>query len=554
MGWQQAHHRGGHYRPLEAEAVPDTREETVPLTADGGRDAEAGGSGGGAAVADPVHDAPVDWRATGLCFLFPALGGLLFGYDIGATSGVLASLSNPQLSGTDWYSLSPFQSGLVVSASLLGALAGSLAALAAGNRVGRRTELLLASVLYGVSAASLGMATSLEWLLICRLGYGLGIGLAMHAAPAYIAETSPPNVRGLLISLKEAAIVGGILLGYFTGYVFAEDVGGWRSIYGCAAPLAVVLGLGMAYLPESPRWLMLSGASRDDAARALVRAEGARAADARLVALELDGIAAANAAGGGGGREGLSAWGLLASKRFRRPLVVGSSLMLFQQITGQPSVLYYANQIFEKAGFSAGQEAAEVSVVLGAFKLLMTVVAVLTVDKLGRRPLLLAGVGGMVAALLALGFAQGGPGGGGGGGPGAWVSVIALLLYVGCYQVSFGPISWLIVGEVFPLAVRSQAIAVAAVLNYGSNFAVSLALPSVQEAVGLPATYLGFAAIGAAALLSIYYTAEGVLPATYLGFAAIGVAALLSIYYTVPETKGKTLEEIEAMWAPDAKA
>ncbi|GBF98053.1 D-xylose-proton symporter-like chloroplastic [Raphidocelis subcapitata] len=520
MAWQAPHLRHAH-RTLEVGAGREARE-TVPLTSDEppsddweGRPAAAGGS------ADQVHDAPVDWRATGPCFLFPALGGLLFGFDIGASSGVLSSLTSETLSGVDWYQLSPFQSGLVISTSLLGALMGSLIALSAGNKLGRRTEMLAAAVLYGVCSAGMGVATSLNWLLACRTGYGLGIGLAMHAAPAYIAETSPPSVRGLLISLKEAIIVGGILAGYFVSYVFAEEVGGWRSIYACAAPLALLLFAGVATLPESPRWLLLSGASRDAAAAALVRAEGRRAADPALVAAELDGIAAAGASGSGGG-----IGELLGQERFRRPLLIGSSLMLFQQITGQPSVLYYAQQIFQRAGFASGAAAAEISVLLGAFKLAMTIVAVLTVDKLGRRPLLLAGVGGMVVALLALGLAQGGDGSA--EGAAATVSVVALLLYVGCYQCSFGPISWLIVGEVFPLAVRSQAIALAAVLNYGSNFGVSLALPSVEAGIGLPATYLGF--------------------------AAVGVVALASIYFTVPETKGKTLEEIEAMWSSGGPA
>lgn len=518
MTWQQPHHRAHHHQhSVEARSARGDTQETTPLVP--GRISEDGTRG-----ARP-HDDSVDWVATGLCFIFPAIGGLLFGYDIGATSGVLASLTSEKLSGVEWYNLSALQSGLVVSTSLLGALAGSLVALAAGNRLGRRTELMTAAVLYGVCAASMGTAQSLNFLLACRLGYGLGIGLAMHGAPAYIAETSPPSVRGLLISLKEAAIVGGILLGYFTSYLFSEEVGGWRSIYACAAPLALALGVGMATLPESPRWLILSGASREEAARALVRAEGRRAADPRVVEAELDGIVAASGAGpegaGGGAAAGGNPLSLFSEARFRRPLLIGSSLMLFQQVTGQPSVLYYANQIFQKAGFASGQEAAEVSVVLGAFKLVMTIVAVLTVDKWGRRPLLLSGVAGMVAALVALAAAQGA---GAAGGAAAWVSVGALLLYVGCYQCSFGPISWLIVGEVFPLAVRSQAIALAAVMNYASNFGVSLALPSVEAAVGLPATYLGFAAVGA--------------------------VALLSIYYTVPETKGKTLEEIEAMWAP----
>lgn len=475
----------------------------------------------------------VDWVATGLCFIFPAIGGLLFGYDIGASSGVLVSLSSSTLSGTDWYNLSAFQSGLVVSMSLLGALSGSLLALISGNKLGRRTELMMASVLYGVGATLLGVSPNLGVLLAARVLYGLGIGFAMHAAPAYIAETSPPSVRGMLISLKEAIIVAGILAGYASGFWFIDAVGGWRSMYGVAAPLALLLGVGMASLPESPRWLLLNGAGRDEAVRALVRCEGKRASNLALVEAEVDEMASnlRNAEGGGAGGSGgvMSALGLnlFQEKRFFKPLLVGMSLMLFQQITGQPSVLYYASQIFEQAGFASGQEAAGVSVVLGAFKLVMTLIAVATVDKLGRRPLLLGGVAGMVVALLLLTAAQGGvevaaAAGAAGGVSAAWVSAMALLLYVGCYQISFGPISWLIVGEVFPLAVRSQALALATFVNFASNFGVSLVLPTVQEVFGMQLTYATF--------------------------AAIGVAAVANVYYNVPETKNKTLEQIEALW------
>ncbi|KAF6252911.1 general substrate transporter [Scenedesmus sp. NREL 46B-D3] len=478
----------------------------------------------------------VDWAATGLCFIFPALGGMLFGYDIGASSGVLASLTSPQLSGTDWYDLSSFQSGLVVSMSLLGALLGSLIALASGNRLGRRTELLMAALLYGVGAGGLGVSGSLGPLLACRVLYGLGIGFAMHAAPAYIAETSPPSVRGLLISLKEAIIVGGILAGYFAGYTFIDEVGGWRSMYGMAAPLALLLGVGMAALPESPRWLLLSGAGRAEALRALVRCEGRRAADLALAAAEVDdmadnlqqaGASSSSSSSGGGGLLSSLGLELFGNSRYYRPLLVGMSLMLFQQITGQPSVLYYASQIFERAGFAGGKDAAGIAVLLGGFKLLMTLVAVASVDKLGRRPLLLFGVSGMVAALLALTAAQGGVDAAeaaatAAGTSAAWLSAGALLLYVGCYQISFGPISWLIVGEVFPLAVRSQAIALATFINFASNFGVSLVLPTLQDTVGMQATY-------------------GL-------FSAIGVLAVANIYYNVPETKNKTLEQIEALW------
>lgn len=350
----------------------------------------------------------------------------------------------------------------------------------------------------------------------------------MHAAPAYIAETSPPRVRGLLISLKEALIVGGILGGYAVGYLGVEQIGGWRWIYGAAAPLAGVLAAGMAWLPESPRWLLLSGGGGPAAAAALRRVKGS-AVDAAAVQAEVDEIeaailaspTAASAATTSNPFAGLASITEVLRPRYRQPLTVGVSLMLFQQITGQPSVLYYAAKIFQDAGFSSAGAATGISVVLGVFKLAMTGVAVATVDSWGRRPLLLTGVAGIVVSLVALAAASSGAA------PvppevTAWVSVFALLAYVGAYSISFGPISWLIVGEVFPLRVRGQAIALATLTNFLSNFLVSLALPTLQEGYGQTAMYVGF--------------------------AAIGVVALGTINAIVPETKGRSLEEIEKLW------
>lgn len=453
------------------------------------------------------------------------------GYDIGATSGALVSMTSASTSGTEWYALSSLQSGLVVSLSLAGALIGSFGALLFGDRLGRKRELLLASVLYIVGSITTSLSPGYDAVLLGRMLYGIGIGFAMHGAPAYIAETVPPKIRGLLISLKEAFIVLGILLGYLTSYLCSDTVGGWRIDYGAAAILAVLLGLGMAILPDSPRWLLLSGAGRSAAMDALRKTKG-KAAREDMLALEMkeieDTIAQVMT-------EDLDASVLNADKGsnwlnfdiseilksdYRRPLSIGLSLMLFQQITGQPSVLYYAASIFGKAGFSTASSATAISVGLGGFKLLTTGVAVAKVDSWGRRPLLLYGVAAIILSLLALGGVQTGtipiaPE------MGAWAAVIALLTYVGAYQLSFGPVSWLIVGEVFPLRVRGQAIALATLTNFASNFGVSLLLPTLQD---------NFRA-------NIYFV-----------FAIIGMFAWYIIYSSVPETKGKTLEEIERIW------
>ncbi|GJP31231.1 hypothetical protein CLOM_g10191 [Closterium sp. NIES-68] len=218
--------------------------------------------------------------------------------------------------------------------------------------------------------------------------------------------------------------------------------------------------------------------------------------------------------GGGGGSGGKSGWSELVTGASGRALVIACGLVFFQQVTGQPSVLYYAGSILQDAGFSAASDATRVSVLLGCFKLAMTGVAVATVDRWGRRPLLLAGVSGLVASLVLLGSLY------------AihttlpTLSVLSLLLFVGCYQVSFGPIAWLMVSEVFPLPVRGRAQSLATLVNFGSNALVTFALPPIQDTLGQAATFYSFATIGA--------------------------GALVFIYLWVPETKGLQLEEIEA--------
>lgn len=464
----------------------------------------------------------IDYIRTALLFLFPALGGLLFGFDIGATSGAIVSLTGASTSGTEWGPvLSDFKVGTVVSSSLFGALVGSVGAFFVGDKLGRKKELLLAAGLYGAGAGIAAVSSDYYLLMAGRALYGLAIGFAMHAAPAYIAETAPAQLRGLLISLKEAFIVGGILLGYLVSYFLVDASGGWRGMYGIAVPLAVIFGVGMVFLPESPRWLILSGAGEGPARKALQDCKGN--IDDRNAMVEADLEAMTSTTQSSGSVSAIDFSNLL-NKRNARPLYIGLSLMFFQQITGQPSVLYYAAKIFRDAGFAGEQAATGVSVILGGFKLLMTSVAAFSVDSLGRRPLLLWGVSGMVVSLVTLGSVQTVLSGGAVG-PIVWVNVVALLLYVGCYQISFGPVSWLLVGEVFPLEVRGQAAALATFVNFGTNFLVSLVLPVLQSGLGLGNTYFLF--------------------------SILGVAAVLSIFTTVPETKGKTLEEIEAIWSKD---
>ncbi|CAN8253272.1 unnamed protein product [Cochlearia groenlandica] len=487
--------------------------------------AQTGGefADGGEVAPDSVaSDAPesFSWSSVIRPFVFPALGGLLFGYDIGATSGATLSLQSPALSGTTWFNFSPVQLGLVVSGSLYGALLGSLLVYGVADFLGRRRELIIAAVLYLLGSLITGCAPDLNILLAGRLLYGLGIGLAMHGAPLYIAETCPSQIRGTLISLKELFIVLGILLGFSVGSFQIDVVGGWRYMYGFGTPVACLMGLGMWSLPASPRWLLLRAVQgkgalqeyKEKAMLALSKLRGRPPGDKISEKLVDDALLSVQTAyedekSGGNFLEVFQGPNLKA-------LTIGGGLVLFQQITGQPSVLYYAGSILQTAGFSAAADATRVSVIIGVFKLLMTWVAVAKVDDLGRRPLLIGGVSGIALSLFLLSayykFLGSFP----------LVAVGALLLYVGCYQISFGPISWLMVSEIFPLRTRGRGISLAVLTNFGSNAIVTFAFSPLKE-------YLG---------------AENL----FLLFGAIALVSLLFVILVVPETKGLSLEEIES--------
>ncbi|KAF9624639.1 hypothetical protein IFM89_023230 [Coptis chinensis] len=368
-----------------------------------------------------------------LPFLFPALGGLLYGYDIGATSGATISLQSATLSGITWYNMSSVKVGLIVSGSLYGALIGSVMAFSIADFLGRRRELILSSLLYLIGALVTALAPNFPAMVIGRFVFGMGIGLAMHAAPMYIAETAPSQIRGRLISLKEFFIVLGMLLGYTVGSLEIGIISGWRYMYGTSVPIAIIMGVGMWWLPPSPRWLLLCAIqgkgslpdTRETAICCLCRLRGQAIGDSAPE--QIDEILAELSYADEGKQASL---GEIFQGKCLKALTIGGGLVLFQQITGQPSVLYYAATILKSAGFSAASDATRVSILLGLLKLIMTGIAVLVVDKLGRRPLLLGGVTGIVISLFLLAsyytFLNNAP----------VLAVVALLLYVGCYQVS----------------------------------------------------------------------------------------------------------------------
>jgi sugar porter (SP) family MFS transporter len=361
---------------------------------------------------------------------------------------------------------------------------------------------MLTSAIFILGALICAFAGSFTVLLVGRTIVGLGIGLASTTVPVYISEVSPPQARGWQVSLFQLAVTIGILVAYLVDYAFAGS-GGWRWMLGLAAVPGLILGLGMIYLPESPRWLAKHGQT-EKALKILGRIRGSA-----NVTAEFQEIQSTLSHDGEHGN-----WSELLSPAVRPALIVGIGLAVFQQITGINTVIYYAPTILQSAGMSSASGAILATAGIGVVNVLMTLVSMWLIDRMGRRPLLLIGTAGIIITLGILGFAFLRPGGGL-----ARVAVVTLMAYVASFAISLGPIFWLLIAEIYPLKIRGLAEGTAAASNWAANLLVSLTFLSLVEALG-PAK-------------------------TFWLYALFGVAAWIFSYYLVPETKGRSLEEIE---------
>ena len=453
----------------------------------------------------PLHKGPAPIRAQNRRFVYLAaayagLGGLLFGYDTGVISGAELFFKND-------FSLSVFALEVIVSGVLAGAAVGALLGGRLADIFGRRTLLILTAFIFAAGAILCAAAMSPAILIVGRIIVGFGIGLSSSAVPVYISEVSPADARGWTVSLFQLAITLGILLAYIVDYAFAS-IQGWRWMFGLAVVPAAIFAFGMFFLPESPRWLAKRG--RHDEARAIL----SRIRDTDDVDSELQEIARSLDRAEEHGH-----WRDMLSARIRPALIVGIGLAVFQQVTGINTVIYYAPIIVQSAGISSASGAILTTAGIGIVNVLMTIVSMWLIDRIGRRPLLLTGIAGMIVTLGVLGWAfhSASP-----TGALSWIAVISIMVYVASFAISLGPIFWLLISEIYPLKVRSSTEGVAATFNWGANLLVSLTFLTLLQEIGATRTFWLY------------------------GFFAIG--AWFFSYYLVPETKGRTLEEIEAFW------
>jgi SP family galactose:H+ symporter-like MFS transporter len=429
-----------------------------------------------------------------------ALGGLLFGYDTGVISGALLFIRGA-------LALSTTMQGVVVAIVLAGAAVGAAVAGYLSDRFGRRRVILGAAVLFILGALLSAAAVELGALLSGRLLVGFAIGIASMLTPLYLAEISPAQDRGAIVSLNQLCITLGILVSYLVGFAFATVMEGWRWMLGVGAVPGVILAIGMLILPESPRWL--AGHGRIEDADAVLRQLRGGADTSEELALLRTDLA----------REGqLASWTELFSPRVRRPLIIGVGLAMFQQITGINTVIYFAPTIFETAGLPSAAISILATAGVGAVNVIMTIVSIRLIDRLGRRQLLYWSLGGMAVTLFVLAgvFATGAAGGL------AWLAVASVAAYVGFFAIGLGPVFWLLIAEIFPLALRGRAMSLATVSNWGFNLVVAVTFLDLVASLGSTNAFLLY--------------------------AVLSLVALAFVVVMVPETKGHTLEEIELGW------
>jgi len=449
--------------------------------------------------------APESDRITGIVLVVAAIAavaGILFGFDTGVISGAILFINEE-------FSLTSVTTEVAVSAVLMGAIIGALFGGPLSDRVGRRSSILAASLIFLVGTFVVVLSPIFSIFLIGRILIGIAIGIASFVAPLYISEIAPEHIRGALVSLNQLLITIGILIAYGVNYYFAA-AGDWRAMFLAGVIPGTVLLIGMFLMPRSPRWLVFMNRSTD-AATVLKKIRGTADVSDELGEIERSVRT-----------EGAGTWSDLVAPAVRLPLLLGVGLAILQQATGINTVIYYAPTIFQFAGLAEATASIAATVGIGVVNVLVTLIAIWLVDRAGRRPLLLWSLAGMGIAMLILGvgFALENSGAGMAAVSLGQITAASLIIYVAAFALGLGPIFWLLIAEIYPLSVRGLAMSLATVTNWAANFIIAATFLSLVDLIG----------------------ESGV----FLLYALIALLAWIFIFKLVPETKGLSLEQIEA--------
>ncbi|KAL1299095.1 hypothetical protein HN51_043501 [Arachis hypogaea] len=442
------------------------------------------------------------------CAIFASLNNVLLGYDVGVMSGAVIFIKEDlKISEVK----EEFLVGILSVVSLLGSLGGGRTS----DMIGRKWTMAVAAVVFQSGALTMTLAPSFSVLLIGRLLAGVGIGFGVVIAPIYIAEISPNISRGTLTSFPEIFINIGILLGYVSNYAFSGFSAhiNWRIMLAVGILPSVFIGFALFVIPESPRWLVMQNRIEEARQVLLKTIENEKEVDERLAEIQQ--------AAGVPSKEDKPVWRelIFPSPSLRRMLITGCGIQCFQQITGIDATVYYSPEIFKAAGIKDNSKLLAATVAVGISKTIFILVAIVLVDKLGRKPLLYISTIGMTICLFSIGatlsiFGQG-----------SFVIALAILFVCGnvaFFSVGLGPVCWVVTSEIFPLRLRAQASSLGFVGNRLCSGLVAMSFLSVARAI----------------------TVAG----TFFVFAAISGLAVLFVYFLVPETKGKSLEQIEMVF------
>ncbi len=461
------------------------------------------------------------------------LGGLLFGYDTGVINGT-------QFYFSKYFELTGALKGFIVSSALLGALVGAAGSGILSKAIGRKNSLIISAILFAISAWGSGLPSmlpeSISLMVFFRIIGGIAIGIASMNAPMYIAEIAPAKNRGNLVTFYQLAVVIGFfvvfLVTYYIGNGLSESENiqeGWRHMFWSEMVPALLFFVLLFFVPKSPRWLMIKG-KEAEAKNILTRIHGEEVAEKEFVEIK-ESIQ----------EEGSKEKASVFSKSMLPILIIGVVLSVLQQFTGINAVLYYGADIFEQALGFGQDDILQQQILLATVNLLFTFVAMYTVDKLGRKPLLIIGGFGMLIGFLMMGFtlyfsdyssinSAGLPALSPTEGI---ISLIGILVFIASFAMSMGPIVWVLLSEIFPNKIRSAAMAIAVAAQWMANYFVSQSFPVIVESEANKLQIDG----------GIWNNS---LP--YFIFSGFIVLIILFVWKFIPETKGKTLEEMEALF------
>jgi len=424
--------------------------------------------------------------------IIAAMGGLLFAIDAAIISGVVPFLKSE-------FVMSGSQIGMLVSSLVLGCIVGVMYSGTPADKIGRVNTLKLSALLFGIGAMGSAWSNSETMFIVFRLIAGFSVGISSMVSPMYIAEVAPAKRRGQLVSLFQFTIVLGSLMGYFSNYwlVSMGDIS-WRIMMSVMLIPTLIFMIGLFFVPESPRWLI----QKNQLEKAKIFLEKLNSKEE--AALEIEAIQGSLSA------KTETSFKAVFAKNYRLPLFIGISMAILQQVTGINAIMYYAPIIFEKSGLSINS-AIQQTILVGVINLTFTIVALFYVDKLGRRPLLIIGSILMAISLITVyaSFIFTLP---------STVTLLAILLFIASFACSMGPLTWVVISELFPNAIRGKAMSLSIVFLWIACFFVALLFPLLVDSIGIANTFLVFSF-----------------------FSVIGVLFVLKF---VKETKGKELEEI----------